>query len=174
MNHWIGYAKSGKELDVEAELRTMGIQAEVPRMVEAIRRGKRRYAEPVVSALFPNVIAISCTDDDWHRIRTVKHLARTTYGMCEKTYLRELRPCLDAAAQEYRNRMTAIQAGQRVEEYAEGDRLRIMGGPFADQVAVFRRIIESANDIFPKLEADLELFGRISRVSLDPINARRA
>ena len=173
MNYWIGYAKSGREVEVEADLLAMGIHAEVARKVEAIRRGKRRFPDAVVSAMFPNVIAITGTDQDWHRMQSVRYLARTTIQMCKRTYETDLRPCFDKVASDTAKRLAGIEAGQRVEEYQTGDEIKIMSGNLAGQIAIFRRIVECPHEPFPIIEADWEGFGRTSKIRLDPINARR-
>jgi hypothetical protein len=49
-----------------------------------------------------------------------------------------------------------------------------MTGPFAGQVAIFRRMIEGG--VFPRIEAELavNLMGKPVMATVDPINARPA
>ena len=59
-------------------------------------------------------------------------------------------------------------------EYSDGDILEIMAGPLMGQLATFRKLAETDHDLFPRIRADVELFGRVASIDLDPIDARRA
>ena len=107
-------------------------------------------------------------------LRDVKHLAATTVRVSPRAvraYLDPFRARVDA---DFYARQAAIDAGQKVAEYEPGDLLQIMAGPFAGQLATFRKLAETDHDLFPRIKADVELFGRTTTIDLDPIHARRA
>jgi len=172
--NWIGYARTGKEQQVEADICDMGITALVPVKVEALRRGKRRYAEAVITPALPNYILISATPHQWHKLRTVKHLARTMLAVSAADGA-SLARWASATAADYAARMAMIEAGQRLEEYNPGDMIRITAGPFTDQLARFRRLVEAGpGSEWAQVEAEVEAFGRVARVLVDPLRAKRA
>lgn len=169
----IGYAKATKEFEVQDALRDMGIAACVPRKVEAKRVPTKRRPVPVTTPYLRNYVFIECSAEQWHDLAGVKHLAKTTVFV-SKGEVKLLRAFIDTTEAEYLDRMGAIEAGQRVEEYSPGDMIEITGGPLAGQLARFRRIVESAHDLFPRLRAEGELFGQSVTVDVDPIHARKA
>lgn len=169
----IGYAKSSKEFDVEADLTAMGIQAEVARKIEYKRQGKRRYADAITEPDLPNYVFIECTADQWHQLASVKHLAKTTIFVGPQE-ARRVRDYLDASRAAYDRQREAQEAGERVSEFKAGDTLQIMSGPLAGCLARFRRIVETDHDPFPRIQAEGELMGRIVTVDVDPIHARKA
>jgi transcription antitermination factor NusG len=61
-----------------------------------------------------------------------------------------------------------------VSKYREGQKLLDLTGTFGDGLLKFRRIVERANEAEPVIEADLEIFGRTTRVTLDPLRTRAA
>ena len=50
----------------------------------------------------------------------------------------------------------------------------IIGGTFAGHLATFRALAETDFDLFPRIRAEIEMFGGPVSVNLDPINVRRA
>lgn len=179
MGIWLGYAKTGKEADVARAIRRMGLRAEVPRNVVVKRRGKRRYAEPVVSPVFPNVVMIDCSDAEWYNLAKVRFLARTLIPISQRAYDRDLRPCFAAIRHDALQRLHDIRTGNsrnhRLSEYRIGDELEIIGGVWAGHFAKFRRMVECADALFPMIEAtmDIQLLGKDVTAVVDPIITRR-
>ena len=174
MTIWTGYAKAGHEFQVQADIEALGMTAWVARQINAKRVPTSRVAVAVVAPYLPNYVFIECTDDQWHTLREVKHLAATLSPIAPRVareYLDPFRAKIDAA---FAERQEAIAAGERVAEYEPGDLLQIMAGPLAGQLATFRKLAETSHDLWPRIKADVELFGRVTSVDIDPINARRA
>jgi transcription antitermination factor NusG len=151
----------------------MGISAAVPLRVDVIRRGKRRFADAVISPALPNYVFITCSDYDWHRLHSVKALSATMLQVPSSSEASIRRFMADASAA-YAERMQMIEAGQRVEEYEPGQALQLAAGPFAGQIASFRRVVESASSLWPEIEAETEAFGRMVKVRVDPLSVRKA
>ena len=171
---WAGYAKAGHEFAVQADLAELGITSWVARQINAKRVPTSRVAVAVVAPYLPNYIFIDCTDDQWHKLRDVKHLASTMVSIAPRAVRAYLDPFRDQVEADYAARRAAIDAGERVAEYQPGDLLEIMAGPLIGQLATFRKLAETDHDIFPRIKADVELFGRVATIDLDPIHARRA
>ncbi len=66
---------------------------------------------------------------------------------------------------EYRTAIVAYQDGARIE---------IREGPLAGELATFRRMVQGAADLFPSIEAEMEMMGRVVPVLLDPLAVRKA
>ena len=173
-NWWLGYAKAGKEFEVQAALSEMGIRCEVPRKVEAKRVPTKRTPVAVTTPYMGNYVFINCDHEDWHRAHGTKHLASTMQPISDKFAARHLLTFIDAIELDYSTRMDAINAGERVSEYQPGERIEILAGPLKGQFATFTRIIERADELFPRIEAEGHLFGRAVKVDVDPIHARKA
>ena len=174
MTHWLGYAKAGREFDVRDALHALGIRCEVPRKVEAKRVPTKRTPVAVTTPYLRSYVFIQCSDEQWHVAHTVKHLAGTMQPISAASVRRYLLPFIEAVETDYATRMDAIRAGEQVPEYQPGQRIEILTGPLKGQMATFQRIIETANDIFPRIEGEGQLFGRAVKVTVDPIHARAA
>jgi transcription antitermination factor NusG len=171
---WIGYARSGCEAQVVEDIKAMGIDARVPLKIEAIRRGKQRWAEAVTTSIFPNYVFINCTDTEWHLLKGVKNLAATFYPAPVRIYEREILPLIDHAEKEYAERKAAIEAGERVSEYRDGDKLILLAGKLAGTIATFRRLVEAGEYGFPEIVAELpaSIGGKPMMIRIDPLEAK--
>jgi len=175
MTIWTGYAKAGMEAQVVEAISALGIDARVALKIEAIRRGKQRWPEAVTSAVFPNYIWINCTADEWHRLHNVKHLTATMFPVAPREYQREVLPVLEYAAKEYAERKAKIEAGERVQEYQDGDTLMMLAGKLAGTLAPVRRLVEAGEYGFPEIVAELPatLGGKPMMVRVDPLEAKK-
>lgn len=170
--NWIGYARTGSETAAEAAICDLGIACRVPVQVTSQRRGKRRYAEAVITPALPNYVMIRATPDEWHQLRGVKHLRGTMLPVSAHAGA-ALAKWIERTSADYATRIAQIEAGQRVEEYLPGEILRLTAGPFADVLGRFRRLVERGDDI-PLIEAEVTAFGRVVNVRADPLQVRRA
>lgn len=173
MAWWIGSAKSGREFEVRDAILALGAMAYVPRKIEALRRGKQRWAEAVESPVLPNYVFVDCTDDEWHGLRSVKHLSGTMLRVPGAT-VRSIQAFLDREAKAYAERRALYDAGERLSQYTSGDEIEIFGGPFAGRLATFRSMTQADGEMFPRLRAETEVMGRVVTFNLDPINVRKA
>ena len=171
---WIGYAKAGHEFAVQADIQEIGASAWVARQINAKRVPTSRVAVAVVAPYLSNYVFIECTDSQWHQIRDIKHLSASLSPISPKAAARYLDPFKARIDSDFTARHDAIAAGEKVMEYSDGDVLEIIGGSLSGQLATFRALAETDHDLFPRIRADVELFGRVTSIDLDPINARRA
>lgn len=172
MTLWLAYATTAQELNAQEACEALGYTAIVPRKVEAVRRGKKRWAEAIVSPYLPNYVWVEGGPDAFYAIRDIKEFRGSAMGITPQSE-RGVRAFIERVERDFATRMAQIEAGERVAEYQPGDLLSEMTGPFAGKVARFRRMIESAYSLFPSIEAEMELMGRVVRVKMDPINVRR-
>ena len=169
---WVIATTTGQEQTVQEQLEALGLTCSVPLRVDVIRQGKRRRPDVVERAYLPGYAFGWFGNDDWHAVKHAKHV-RTMMGVSEPSE-RLVLAFIARVEADYMARKAQIDAGLRVEEYNPGDLLQIMTGPFAGQLARFTRMLETAHDVFPMIEAELDVFGRAARVQVDPITARRA
>lgn len=172
MTLWVVATANGQELNVQEQLEAMNLQCSVPLRVDMIRQGKRRRPDVVERAYLTGYAFAWFAVEDWHTVRGAKHV-RTMMGVSAQSE-RLVRAFIDRVEADYRARMEQIDAGLRVAEYNPGDLLQIMTGPFAGQLARFMRMLETAHDVFPLIEAEIDVFGRLAKVQVDPIAAKRA
>ena len=168
MTLWAAYVR--REFDAAEECEALGITCYLPRKVEMIRQGRRRRPDAVIRPYLPGYLFIQATAEEWHMLKATKHI-RTLMGIGPNE-ARRVMAFIDRCEAEYTARMAAIEAGERVSEYAEGDTLEITLGPLAGTLARFKRIAEGA--MFPEVVAEAELMGQVVTIKLDPLAARKA
>ncbi|MGZ9811552.1 transcription termination/antitermination protein NusG [Pseudoroseicyclus sp. H15] len=174
MTWWIGYARTGRELDVAADLRAAGIDARVPCEVQARRIGKRRRPQPVSRPVWPNYVFLpELPTETWRTVVDHPLMASTMLAIPRRDVPR-VGPKLAQIERDFTERMNAIRAGERVDEYQPGDLLDIVGGSFAGSLATFRCLIDAGEDRDMRLVAEVKMLGRSVPVRLDPLHARAA
>jgi transcription antitermination factor NusG len=168
MTLWAAYTR--REFDAAEECEALGITAYAPRKVDVRRSGKKRRAEAVEGPAWPGYIFIEATADEWHMLKACKHI-RTLMGIGPKE-AEMVRALIKQVEAEFDKRMAQIAAGERVSEYRPGELLEIVLGPFAGQLARFKRIAEGA--IFPEVVAEADIMGQSVTIRLDPLAAKKA
>jgi len=172
--NWLGYAKSGAEQDTRDELRASEIEAHAPVKLVLERRGKDRRPRAYVEPVIPRLLFIRGTANDFHRLHDVRTLSRTLMSFPDAAWNAYVAPFLARCVAEYDATQARIKAGEMLDEYKRGDRLMLKNGPFADQVASFLRVVERAHDMHPMLVAEMEVFGGVREIEVDPLAVKRA
>lgn len=173
MSHWLAYAPARREFEARDAIAALGIHAIVPRRVDLIRHGKRRFPDAVVSPILPNYLFLDITDAQWHQVAHLPTIRLTLMGIGPKDW-RDVQIFATATEADFASRMAEIDAGSRVSEYQPGDALKIISGALSNQMATFRRIIESRHSPFPVIEAEINIMGRVTPIRLDPVNTCKA
>ena len=175
MTMWIAYAATGKEFVAQEQCEVIGITCYVPRRVDLVRHAKRRTPDIVERPFLPNYLFLDGDADVFHAIKDIKEVRGTAMGVGD-IEARRVMSFINRVQADYAARLAQIEAGQRVSEYNPGDLLTLMTGPFAGQLAQFRRMVDAADSAFPRIEAELmvSLMGKPVTAIIDPINARRA
>jgi transcriptional antiterminator NusG len=164
------YAATGREFDVARDLAGLEIDAWCGRVINWKRTGKDRRPRPVEEPALPNYIFAEMTADQFHRARQVKHLAPTMIMLSRASVpgYTEFRDTVDARyrADDHARRCADVV----IEPFEVGEVLNVIGGPFADLCGKFRRVVQAAHDLHPKIEMD---FGSLT-VRVDPLDVRSA
>ena len=170
---YVGYARKGHEFEVEEAIAALEIEVWVPRKMEFIRMGKDRKVKPTVSPYMGNYVFMDLTPDDYYRIKPVKFLASTLYAVPGKSirYLDKFRAEVQA---DYDRQQAIRDSGEALEQYKAGQTLRIISGPFMDQLVRFKRTVEASYEVFPKIEAAYDMMGREVEIVVDPLNVKAA
>ena len=172
--NWLGYAKRGAEQDTRDQLQASGIEAHAPVKLVLERRGKDRRPRAYVEPVLPRLLFLRGSADDFHRLRDVRTLSRTLMAFPDQSWDTYVAPFLARCAAEYDATRARVEAGEMLDEYKRGDKLAIKDGPFAEQVASFLRVVERAHDMHPMLVAELEIFGGVRHIEVDPLSVKRA
>lgn len=177
----IAYGRAGHEFDIRDELKADGYAATVPRKVETVSRGKDRKPKLEDTPLLPNYIFMDMTVDQYHQlIRAVgqyKYLASTFQIIPARLEAKMNRWAagIEATAQKEIER---YRRGEELSLFTKGEALHVTHGPFAEwldrQNVTFRRMVQAAGQPFPNVEIETELFGRVTRVTVDALHVRRA
>lgn len=157
---------------MQRELEALGVTVYCPRRVDAVRLGKKRYADAVVSPFLPNYLFLDMTADLFTTAIGVKHVAPTLHVIPHSEIARVL-DFVDSIERDFDKREARIKAGEQVEQYTEGQLLDVFTGPFKDSVATFQRIVYNGDD-FPTLRAGIEMMGREVTVDLDVLHVKAA
>ena len=170
--------------------------------IEFERRGKQRTAEPHEYPAIHNYIWLRPTHEQVQHLSNVRFLGSTFHflgkhavadlgrfqGEIEakeqeaRAIIAEQQRALEIAKDKARTAESkrAEMAAQRaminasLAEYNVGDRIIIRDGVLAGEMATFKRLVQGAMDVFPFVEAEMEILGRITPVKIDPIAVRRA
>lgn len=172
MTFWIGYAKSGKEIEVCKEINDLGLKAHCAIKVEMIRTGKNRKAEPVTTPVLPNYVFIEADVENWFDLIQVKHLA-STKTVCPAADIPRVMGFVRRCEAEHRHQSARIEAGEALPTFKQGQTLEIVSGALGGLMARFRGVVE--NDIdsqFPAIEAEVDLMGQAVITRFDPLDVK--
>lgn len=173
----IGYARAGLEFEVRDLIRAGGAIAEVPRLVKAVSKGKKRRPELVTAAYLPNYVFIDVDVCDYVALTATKGLAASLLHVPQgyTAYLKRWMAAIDAEAAQAEERH---QRGETINEYQEGEALRIIGGPLMDwldgQAVTFEKIVEHGRMDYPSVVARANIMGKSTRLEIDPLHVKAA
>lgn len=167
---YAGYARTGKEFDVQQAIEDLGLAAWVARKMEFKRSGKDRRPRPHVSPYLPNYVFIECPAERYLDLLGVKHLASTLAPIPGKS-IRYLQDFQSATEAEYTAQERRAASGEQLEQFAAGDSLQVIEGPLRGHLLTFRRTVENAHSLFPTIEGEMAILGR---VKVDPLHVRAA
>lgn len=164
------YARTGHEFEAEADLHERGIDAWCGRVIEFKRVGKSRKPQPIEKPALPNYIFAELSPREFYTAQGVKWLASTFVSLSRADveavvrYRAEVRRAYEEADRARRANEVPLS------EFKPGETLELVGGPLAEKMGTFRRVVERSHDLHPHVE--LEVDGL--RVQADPLDVRRA
>lgn len=198
----LAYAITGKEFVAMDDLTRYGIDHWRGVRIEFERRGKQRTAEPHEYPAIHNYIWLRPEPEQMRHLSGVRFLGSTFHFLgpraitdlqrfqreveakeaearaiiVEQERAMEIAKDKARAAESKRAEMAAQRAMIKASlaEYAAGDPIIIRDGILAGEMATFKRLVQGAKDVFPFVEAEMEMLGRITTVKIDPLAVRRA
>jgi len=171
-----GAEKERGEFAVERQLRALGLEAFAPRKIEFKRQGKKRHAEPVMSAYLPGYIFAEIPAVMFTKAIQCRGLSPSLMAVSPQEVRRHVRPFLSKVAEENAEAERIIASRDRAAmcQFTAGQALEVLTGPFADRVVEFTGMVQAAHDTHPMIEAQMEIFGRLTPVKVDPLDVRAA
>ena len=170
---YLCYVRGGREFEVEQAIQEMGLGVYCARRMRFIRKGKKRRAEPEVSPYLGNYIFVDIPAERYLDVLAVKYLAGTTYALSGRD-MRALGAFKDAVDTEYAEQDRKRRNQEAISEFTPGQALKMLDGQFSDNMLTFRSLVERPHDIYPKIKAEMELFGQTVSVEVDPLQVRAA
>jgi transcription antitermination factor NusG len=167
------YAKGGYELAVADQIRDMGVTVHCARQMEFLRKGKQRRPEPVTSAYLPNYIFAEIPADQYLSVMAIKELAGTAQLVIPQ-HLPAIKDFMAVTEAEY-STANAIKGNMTAMcEYKVGQALKCLDTGFQDAMLTFKGMVERSHDLFPKVQASMEMMGQVVQVEFDPLQVRAA
>ena len=166
----LAYATTGKELHVMDALTDACIPHWRGIRIDFERRGKSRIAQPYTYPVLPNYIHI--TTDDLYPLSKIKHLSRTVQFLTRGgvASFQAFTAKADAAATEA---LRIVGNRQAIAQFKANEEIKIIAGAFAGQFASFKAIINPSHMHHPLISAEIQIFGRATNVTLDPLNTAK-
>lgn len=168
-----GGEKIRKEFYVQQELNDMGVTNYLPRHIEFKRVGRKRYAEPFENPLLPNYIFVDTPAERFLEVLGVKYLPGPLMAL-SRADVAALGAFRDEVDQQYAKARRAAENREAIAEYIRGQKLEVMDSRFEGSILKFRRMVQRAHDMYPKVEASMEMMGREVIAELDPLDVRAA
>lgn len=173
---YLAYARTGKEFEVEQELREMGIDLWCGRKIEFRRSGKRRFFDPKEEPALPNYLFLSLTAGEWHEVNNsgIKYLAKTMHTLSRRDE-KGLKAFRVEVGDLYQRARRIVDSNDRAAmcRFNPGDKISLRAeSVFSGQVLSFRRMVQRASDMHPMVEAEMESLGRLTKVLVDPLDVK--
>jgi transcription antitermination factor NusG len=159
---YLAYIRSGMELTTAEEVRDRVDDIWIARQVILEKQPNRRRLVPVIRPLITGVAFLTATDAQWQdlRLKPVRHLRCTTQvlGRGDERQLAAFRAHHDG---QFEADMRLVENASRTElmKFKKDQKLRVLEGPFADQVVRFQRLCESADGLHDEIEAWFNVAG---------------
>ena len=161
-NWYVAQADGRREKDAVESVADLGMPAYRPIVVkDEVLRGRLVKA---ARSMFGGYFFVRCepTDDNWHRIRTARHVRRlVTTG--EGRWLPVPLGAMEVIRLVEAQHADPALSSHFVWHFTVGDTVRIKTGPFAH----FLARVESAVDAHGRLMALVDIFGRQTRIQFE-------
>lgn len=169
-----GADKERGEFAVERQLRALGLEAVAPRRIEFKRQGKKRHAEPVTSAYLPGYIFAKIPAGMFTKAIQCRGLSPSLMAVSPQEVRKHVKPFLSKVADENAEAERIIASRDRAAmcQFEPGAALEVLAGPFADRLVSFTRMVRSAHDLHPMIEARMTMFGQLVRVKIDSLDVK--
>lgn len=175
----------GKEFAVSDELKALGLNPWVPTILASKYVKEKRsyswYDKPYVGKLIFCVIPAIM----WPDVAALKHVIGKPLALSQRDIdgtpahfntasrldvpaVPGLRTFKAAVAAEYADRARQRANSEYECQYAPGDALKMLSGPWEGFTAEFSGVIKRAHEGYAKLRVEIDMFGRSTPVEVDP------
>lgn len=162
------------EFAVERQLRAMGIEADAAMKITLKRQGKRRTADAIEEPLLAGYVFADIPPELYVSAMHCRGAWGQAMAVPKGAETAQVRKFLSAASEARTEAARAIANGKASVAYDQGDLLEILTGPFRDQLARFRGVVQRAHDAHPKLRLEMQVFGQSVPVEVDPLDVKKA
>lgn len=159
------------EFEVQEAAIAEGIECMVARQVELKRIGKDAVPRIVERPYWPTYAFCELDEAQFYQWRDLRYVTQPTVPV-GPLWARKVREALDAAEALRKRTLAELEAEERLTEFEEGDLVQIDEGPFAGLFGRFRNAVKYTQG--PKLQIEVEAFGRAVKGEFQPIHVRRA
>lgn len=178
-NWYLAYAKSGKEFEAADEISEL-IECWCGKVMEFKSPGKKRKIKAVTKPKLPNYLFLNMPAETFWKVQTCSKYLYPTFSLLTTSDLRGSKGHIgflefrDRVDEEYRQaeRIRMQTDPDKLEQYVKGQKLTEITGRFSDRLLVYHGMIQQAHDLYPKVQAYTEMFGRETLVSLDPLDVK--
>lgn len=167
-----GAAKIPGCFAVEQQLQAMGLTAWTPRKIVFERSGKDRYPKPVTKPYLPGYVFADVPPQAFHAALQARGAFPTTMTLSrgDLAAVRAFQRRVDAENAEA-ERIIASRDRAAMCQFAPGQALEVLAGPFADRLVTFSRLVLAS---VPHIEFETELFGQVVKGKVDVLDVRAA
>lgn len=179
---WAQYKETEETVTVErgefavvTQLQAMGFEAWCPRLIEFKRQGKRRRPDPIITPYLPGYVFVESPEERFHEVHAAQGLAQTLMAVSEAEMRRvaQFRAKVDAENDRAEKIIAANDRAAMI-QFASGEALEILSGPFKDRIVKFKRMVDAAHEMHPMVEAEMDLMGSKVPVRVDPLDVKRS
>lgn len=165
------YARSGKEFEVAQALRKLSDLVICEPRITFVRKGKDRRPTPQEEPYLPNYIFADLSDTDFHAALKIKHIASRAIEVGTSS-AKAIGRYQKQAQTEYKEAQRIAHNQEAKPIYKPGQALRILNSAMGETLATFSHMVDRQTDPFPRVVAEIEIFGRPTKIELDPLDVR--
>lgn len=166
------YAKAKHEFEAADAVREITGEAHCARKMVERFKGKSRTAVYDDAPMLPNFIFAKIPVERYLDVMAIRELASAAMPICETEMRLYVLPWLNRVSFEYACMERRRDSGRAAQAYTSGQLLSFSSTRFTERTATFRRMVMEAHDLYPMIEADMDMMGRIVRVKVDPLEVK--
>lgn len=161
-----------KQRWVQDELALRGIESWCGTSVTFKRVGKNRVADRYEAPYLTNYLFVEIGPNQLFDVLSVDHIAPTVQ-IVPRTEMAGLRTWQEDVDGLYEAAMK-VDANSKaaIAEYRKGQAIKAISGPFEHFPIWFEKVAKAAHDLWPMVEAEVEILGARRKVRLDPLDVR--